>query len=68
MVTLAKCDVFRDQVKQSNAIWDVGHSIDAINSVTQQNAALVEQSAAAQALQTQAKHLEHMKGTFKVST
>lgn len=53
---------------QSSGIAQVGQSIDAMNSVTQQNAALVEQAAAAaQALRTQAEQLELMVGRFKVS-
>jgi methyl-accepting chemotaxis protein len=39
-----------------------------MNQVTQQNAALVEQAAAAaQSLQDQAEHLEQVVSTFKVS-
>jgi methyl-accepting chemotaxis protein len=45
----------------------VGHAIDNMNQVTQQNATLVEQAAAAaQSLQQQAEHLEHVVHAFKV--
>jgi len=53
---------------QSNGIERVGDAIDEMNQVTQQNAALVEQAAAAaQSLQDQAEHLEHLVSTFKVN-
>ncbi len=52
---------------QTNDIQQVSSSIDQMNQVTQQNAALVEQAAAAaQSLQDQAEHLEHLVATFKI--
>ncbi len=46
----------------------IGSAIDEMNQVTQQNAALVEEAAAAaQSLQNQAEHLEAVVGTFKVA-
>ncbi len=51
---------------QTAGIERVSRAIDAMNHVTQQNAALVEQAAAAaQSLQDQAQHLEHVVSTFK---
>jgi len=52
---------------QTSGIERVGSAIDEMNQVTQQNAALVEQAAAAaHSLQDQAEHLEHVVSTFKV--
>lgn len=52
---------------QTNDIQQVSSSIDQMNQVTQQNAALVEQAAAAaQSLQDQAEHLERVVATFKL--
>jgi len=52
---------------QTAGIQRVGSAIDEMNQVTQQNAALVEQAAAAaQSLQDQARHLEGVVSTFKI--
>ncbi|MDD4943838.1 MAG: methyl-accepting chemotaxis protein, partial [Rhodoferax sp.] len=49
-------------------IEKVGSALDDMNHVTQQNAALVEQAAAAaQSLQDQAEHLERVVSTFKTN-
>ncbi len=54
--------------EQTTDIQQVSSSIDQMNQVTQQNAALVEQAAAAaQSLQDQAEHLEHVVATFKIN-
>ena len=53
---------------QTSGIERVGSAIDEMNQVTQQNAALVEQAAAAaQSLQDQAEHLEQVVSAFKVN-
>jgi methyl-accepting chemotaxis protein len=53
---------------QTAGIERVSTAIDEMNQVTQQNAALVEQAAAAaQSLQEQAEHLERVVGAFKMS-
>ena len=53
---------------QTAGIERVGSAIDEMNQVTQQNAALVEQAAAAaQSLQDQAQHLEQVVSTFKIN-
>jgi methyl-accepting chemotaxis protein len=53
---------------QKIGIERVSGAIDEMNQVTQQNAALVEQAAAAaQSLQDQAQHLERVVGTFKLN-
>jgi methyl-accepting chemotaxis protein len=53
---------------QTAGIERVGNAIDEMNQVTQQNAALVEQAAAAaQSLQDQAQHLEQIVSTFKIN-
>jgi methyl-accepting chemotaxis protein len=53
---------------QTAGIERVGSAIDEMNQVTQQNAALVEQAAAAaQSLQNQAQHLEQVVSTFKIN-
>jgi methyl-accepting chemotaxis protein len=52
---------------QTAGIQRVGGAIDEMNQVTQQNAALVEQAAAAaQSLQDQAAHLESVVSAFKM--
>nr|WP_319563373.1 methyl-accepting chemotaxis protein [uncultured Rhodoferax sp.] len=52
---------------QTADIERVGNAIDEMNQVTQQNAALVEQAAAAaQSLQDQAEHLEQVVSAFKI--
>ncbi|OOV05684.1 methyl-accepting chemotaxis protein [Rhodoferax fermentans] len=54
---------------QSEGLEMVSSSIAQMNQVTQQNAALVEQAAAAaQSLQDQAENLEQVVGAFKLST
>ena len=54
---------------QTAGIQSVNSAISAMNSVTHQNAAMVEQaSAAAQSLQDQAAHLEELVGVFKLQT
>ncbi len=54
--------------EQTSGISRVGSAIDEMNQVTQQNAALVEEAAAAaQSMQNQAEHLEAVVGTFKVA-
>ena len=53
--------------EQTTGIGHVNDAIHEMNSVTQQNAALVEEaSASAQALQDQAGHLEQVVGIFKI--
>ena len=53
--------------EQTAGIGRVSHAIDEMNNVTQQNAALVEQAAAAaKSLQEQAEHLEHVVSAFHV--
>lgn len=53
--------------EQSTGIQQVNHSIDQMDSMTQQNAALVEQAAAAsQSLQAQSKRLAEAVGVFRV--
>ncbi|MDD5479757.1 methyl-accepting chemotaxis protein [Rhodoferax sp.] len=53
---------------QTAGIEKVGSALDDMNHVTQQNAALVEQAAAAaQSLQDQAEHLEQVVSTFKIN-
>ncbi len=66
-VTDIMAEISAADTDQSAGIERVGESIDEMNQVTQQNAALVEQAAAAaQSLQDQAAHLEHLVSTFKV--
>ncbi|MDD2923859.1 methyl-accepting chemotaxis protein [Rhodoferax sp.] len=61
-------EIAEASANQSGGIERVSDAIDEMNQVTQQNAALVEQAAAAaQSLQDQAAHLERVVGTFKVS-
>jgi methyl-accepting chemotaxis protein len=53
--------------EQTTGIEQVNRDIDAVNTATHQNAAMVEQAAAgAKALQDQASHLEHLVGSFKL--
>jgi methyl-accepting chemotaxis protein len=53
---------------QTAGIQRVGGAIDEMNHVTQQNAAMVEEAAAAtQSLQDQAQHLEESVGAFKIN-
>jgi methyl-accepting chemotaxis protein len=61
-------DIAEASANQSSGIELVSGSIDQMNQVTQQNAALVEQAAAAaQSLQDQAEHLERVVGAFKLN-
>ncbi len=54
--------------EQSNGIAQVGSAVAQLDQVTQQNAALVEQSAAAaESLKTQAAHLAGVVSAFKLS-
>ncbi len=67
-VTDIMADISEASAGQSSGIERVGNAIDEMNQGTQQNAALVEQAAAAaQSLQDQAQHLEHLVGTFKLN-
>lgn len=67
-VTEIMADMSTASAEQTNGIGRVGSAIDEMNHVTQQNAALVEQAAAAaQSLQDQAEHLENVVSTFKVN-
>ncbi len=53
--------------EQEAGIMQINQAISEMDSVTQQNAALVEQaSAASESLQDQARHLEHVVGVFKL--
>ena len=53
-------------VEQSNGIGQVNSAVNHLDQMTQQNAALVEQSAAAaQSLQEQAQHLAQVLGSFR---
>jgi len=66
-VTDIMADIAQASTSQSGGIERINNSIDAVNQITQQNAALVEQSAAAaQSLQDQAEHLERTVGAFKI--
>jgi methyl-accepting chemotaxis protein len=67
-VTDIMADISSGSAEQTAGIEGVDHAIEAMNTVTQQNAALVEQSAAAaQSLQDQAQHLEQAVGAFKLN-
>jgi len=51
--------------EQSNGIYEVGNAVSELDQMTQQNAALVEESAAAaQSLKGQAQHLAHAVSMF----
>jgi methyl-accepting chemotaxis protein len=61
-------DIAQRSAEQTQGIERVNAAIGEMNGVTQQNAALVEQAAAAaQALQDQAAQLEQVVGTFKLT-
>jgi methyl-accepting chemotaxis protein len=61
-------DIAQASASQSGGIEQISASIDEMNQVTQQNAALVEQAAAAaQSLQDQAENLEQVVGAFKLT-
>ena len=67
-VTDTMAEILAASAAQSSGIESVGHAIDNMNQATQQNAALVEQAAAAaQSLQQQAEHLEQVVRAFKVN-
>ena len=67
-VTDIMAEILEASAGQSSSIERVGNAIDNMNQVTQKNAALVEQAAAAaQSLQDQAEHLEHVVHAFKVT-
>lgn len=67
-VTDIMAEILEASANQSSGIERVGSAIDHMNQVTQKNAALVQQAAtAAQALQDQAQHLEHVVHAFKVT-
>jgi methyl-accepting chemotaxis protein len=67
-VTEIMADIATANTDQTAGIERVDRAIEAMNATTQQNAALVEQSAAAaQALQDQAQHLEEAVGAFKLN-
>ena len=67
-VTDTMAEILAASAAQSGGIERVGTAIDNMNQVTQQNAALVEQAAAAaQSLQEQAENLEHVVRAFKVN-
>ena len=54
--------------EQSTGIEQVGHAVGQMDQVTQQNAALVEEAAAAaQSLDEQASKLREMVGQFRMS-
>ena len=61
-------EIAEASANQSGGIELVSGSIDQMNQVTQQNAALVEEAAAAaQSLQDQAENLERVVGAFKLN-
>jgi methyl-accepting chemotaxis protein len=67
-VTDIMAEISAASADQTAAIERVGAAIGDMNGVTQQNAALVEEAAAAaQSLQHQAQQLEQVVGTFKLS-
>ena len=66
-VTTIMGEIRNASEEQSAGIQQVNHSIDQMDSMTQQNAALVEQAAAAsQSLQAQSKRLAEAVGVFRV--
>jgi len=66
-VTDIMAQMSQESSVQSGSIAQVGSAIEQMNGVTQQNAALVEQAAAAaRSLQDQAEQLERLVSTFKV--
>ena len=67
-VTTIMSEIRQASEEQSTGIQQVNHSIDEMDSMTQQNAALVEQAAAAsQSLQAQSKRLADAVGVFRVA-
>ncbi len=66
-VTDIMAEIASASADQTDGIERVGSAIDEMNQVTQQNAALVEQAAAAaHSLQDQAGHLERVVSSFKI--
>jgi methyl-accepting chemotaxis protein len=54
--------------EQASGIGQVGHAVAQLDQVTQQNAALVEESAAAaDSLQQQARRLSELVGRFRLA-
>ena len=67
-VTEVVAEITEASQEQSNGIAEVGHAITLMDQATQQNAALVEQAAAAaQSLQDQAAHLAEIVAAFKLA-
>lgn len=67
-VTTIMAEISDASADQTAGIERVGNAIDEMNQVTQQNAALVEQAAAAaQSLQDQAQQLERVVSAFKIN-
>ncbi|BBP01229.1 methyl-accepting chemotaxis protein [Sulfuriferula nivalis] len=61
--------IYSASTQQNSGISTINRSISEMDETTQQNAALVEQAAAAaQSLQDQAQALEHTVGEFKLTT
>ncbi|HRK36944.1 MAG TPA: methyl-accepting chemotaxis protein [Burkholderiaceae bacterium] len=68
-VSVIVSEIAQASAEQTQGIERVNTAIDEMNDVTQQNAALVEQAAAAaQSLQDQAGNLEKLVHTFKVES
>jgi methyl-accepting chemotaxis protein len=68
-VSLIVREIAQASTEQTVGIEKVNSAIGEINDITQQNAALVEQAAAAaQSLLDQAGHLEHLVQTFRLNT
>jgi methyl-accepting chemotaxis protein len=66
-VTEIMADISRASAEQTSGLEQVNHAIGAIDSLTQQNSALVEEaSAAAQELRNQAGALAEVVGVFKL--
>lgn len=67
-VTAIMAEILEASASQSSGIESVGNAIDNMNQVTQKNATLVEQAAAAaQSLQDQAERLEQVVHAFKLT-
>lgn len=60
-------DISHTAVEQETGVDQVNSAVSKMDNITQQNASLVEQSAAAsKSLLDQANHLEHLMSFFKV--
>ena len=60
-------EITASALEQSDGIGQISSSVNELDRMTQQNAALVEESAAAaQSLQEQASRLSHVVGTFRL--